>query len=473
MILAAAFSLDCTGGTGVEPWPGNLLLISVDTLRPDYLSRYGYDLSTSPFADSLFTDGTTFTNAVTPIPRTTQALSSLLTGRYPHGHGVRTLTDPLPTSVPVLAEAAKEAGYATLAIVSNHLLTPERGLGRGFDVYDSAPDAREATQNTQTALRYLKMFRDNPNRSEHLFVWVHYIDPHVPYYPPPAIAERFAGDYRGPYRTHFGDIKGGIGNYAYPRDLGKEKAVFQNDLPPELNAHVRRLYAGDIRATDDAMAQLVRWVFANLGEDWIIVFTADHGESLGERGFFYDHGDYVYNAGMRVPLDIAFPKDHPLHGKRKIDDWVSLIDIAPTLRELLGWPYKTEDASASVDGSSLVPLLAGGKFPKRAVFAECGRSYFPQHIKRRKAFTVSGRFRAVIRDDWKLIWTPGGRDTLEFELYDLKSDSHETRNLYRRDHPRVAALSQDLRGWIKTGPVREVSPSAEDMERLRSLGYTN
>jgi arylsulfatase A-like enzyme len=400
---------------------------------------------------------------VTPIPRTTQALASILTGLYPHNHRVRTLFDHLPGEVRLVSELARSAGYRTIAVVSNHVLTAERGLDRGFEIYDSASDAREAAATTEAAIAHLREL----DATDDVFLWVHYIDPHVPYFPPRDLAVAFDPDYRDRYRYSFGETKGGVGDNAYPRDLPKADAVYRNPLPDRVNAHVRRLYAADVRATDDAIARLVTWLRDEFGEGWLIVFTSDHGESLGEHAFHFDHGDYVYNAGLRVPLGIVPPSSRPFKRSEPVEDWVSLVDLGPTLAELL------ELEPPPSDGRSLVPYLRGEALAPRPVFGECGKSYYPTLVRRRQSFDVSGRFRSVIDEGWKLIWTPGLPDTQAFELYDLERDPRETQDLYAPDHPRASRLRQLLFEWIRDTPGTVAQPSAEDLERLRSLGYVD
>jgi len=458
------------GPATIPPTRRHVLLLTIDTLRADYLSANGYTLPTSPFLDALIGGGTTFTRAVTTVPRTTPALASLLTGTYPQTNGVRTLVDRLDAGLASLPELARVRGYATVAVVSNHILVPERGLGRGFDVYDAADDARDAAGTTAAALGHLQRYQPD----DAVFAWVHYIDPHVPYYPPPALATAFGAGYEGPYRLHFGAAKGGIGDEAYPKRLGKAAAVYRNGLPDHVNAHIRRLYAADIRNTDDHIAELVHGLRAALGNDWLIVFTADHGESLGENGYFFDHGDYLSTAELHVPLAFAFPTFDPLHGSRMVTDWVSLIDIMPTLAELLDLPLPS---GSQLDGRSLVPLLRGDSLPARPVFAECGESFFPALLHGRVHFDIGGRLRAVMLGTKKLIWTPGQEPDRAYELYDLASDPRETADLYRGQvaDPDVAQLRALLDEWYRRGSSVPPSPplSAADHERLRALGYAN
>jgi arylsulfatase A-like enzyme len=198
--------------------------------------------------------------------------------------------------------------------------------------------------------------------------------------------------------------------------------------------------------------------------------TSDHGESLGEHDYYFDHGDYVYDPGLRVPLGIVLPRGDPLHGRGEVDAWVSLVDVAPTLAELLDlepdprWTQQQE-------GRSLVPWLRGEEPPAAPVFAESGHPFFPELLERRVQMGVRGRFRAVIDGSHKLIWTPGQEPGRDVELYDLETDPGETRDLSQEQPARVQALREKLAAWLRNGRVRSAAPSDADRERLRSLGY--
>ena len=452
------------------PPPPHVLLLTVDTLRSDHLASHGYDLPTTPSIDRLLEGGVVFPHTLAPIPRTTQSLASVLTGAYPHGTGVRTLYDRLDPGVVSLAEVLGDAGYRTAAVVSNHVLVPERGLDRGFEIYDAASDRRDARTTTDAALTAARRLRSTESASP-VFLWVHFIDPHVPYFPTPELAHSFDPGYDGPYAEHFGGVAGGIGDQAYPADLPKERAVYQNPLSDEVNSHVRRLYAADVRSTDDAIGPLLEGLRSALGNRWLVVFTADHGEALGERpDFFYDHGDYVDQASLEVPLGFVLPPGDPRARRARIDTRVSLVDVAPTLAELLGVELPAEQ----VEGRSLARWVVNqgvADAPEPIpVFAESGSSFYPQHVARRSDFSIAGRFRTVVEDDWKLVWTPGHDQP--WELFDLARDPLEKNDLFRDEHPRAQALRRHLRSWFRDRPgTQGPDPSPADVERLRSLGY--
>jgi arylsulfatase A-like enzyme len=354
------------------------------------------------------------------------------------------------------------------------LLAAVRGLDAGFDVYDAAFDVRDARRTTDAAITRLEAA--DPDRP--LFTWVHYIDPHVPYHPTPEIADHFDPDYLGRFREGFGrqPRRGEPDDLflEFPEGLKKSELAHRNPLSGSENAHIRRLYAGDIRMVDQEIGRLVEVVQGRFPRT-VIVFTADHGESLGEHDFYFDHGDYVYNASSRVPLGFVLPPEHPWRRTGRVGGWVSLVDVAPTLFDVL---ERTPPPEMSVlfEGRSLASSLRGGDVSPEPVFLESGTSFFPELVRRRKRNDVAGRFRAVVLGDWKLIWTPFLPDADAWELYDLANDPDETRNLYEPDHPEIAALQQHLTDWL-AGESTSAAPAGtlrdEDREALRKLGYVD
>ena len=481
--VALAFSFllpacsDSTPETASAQQP-HVLFLSIDTLRPDYLGMYGYDRDTSPYLDSLLKDAFHFPKTVATVPRTTPALASLLTGAYPHTNGVRVLGHALRDDVTPITEEFKSIGYQTVAVVTNQMLGPERKLSRGFDTYSFAKDTRDAAATAEVALQTIEQH----DFSEPLFLWAHFIDPHMPYVSDPAIIESFDPDYSGTYEKQFGQFPsqnppGQTGRRVrkgpYPPEVPKAVAVHQNPLSEDVVEHVRRLYAADIRSTDDSVRKLVERLLELTDGNLLIVFTSDHGESLGEHDFYWDHGDYVYNAASRIPLAILPPANHPTRGSGSYDHWVSIIDVVPTVLDLLDQPIPAS-MQAQMDGRSLAPAMRGETLPPKPVFVESGRSHFFSLINGRANNTTAGKFRAVYADDWKLIWAPGHQDaSLSWQIYNLAEDPHESNDLFHRDHPQFDRLRKLLIPWAELGLDLKEDGDISDADRalMQELGY--
>ncbi|PCJ51597.1 MAG: hypothetical protein COA70_14010 [Planctomycetota bacterium] len=455
----------------------HILLLSVDTLRPDYLGMYGYPYDSSPYLDSLLADAFHFPKTVATVPRTTPSLASILTGAYPHTTGVRVLRHALKDDVIPITETLKADGYQTLAVVTNQMLGPERKLSRGFDTYLSAKDTRDAKATTDVLLDELK----DLDFTQPLFLWAHYIDPHMPYVADPSIIRSFAPEYVGRYAKQFGQFpaqeppKNGEKwrKGPYPPDLPKSIAVHNNPLPEEVVSHVRDLYAADVRSTDNQIKRLVEDLLLKTDGNLLVVFTSDHGESLGEHDFFWDHGDYVYNAASRIPFAILLPQDHPNHGYGSYPAWVSATDIVPTVLDLLGKNIP-DNMRSQMDGRSLAPQIRGQALGEIPVFVESGHSHFFGQIKGRASNDIAGKFRAVYSEDWKLIWAPGHKDPrVSWQLFDLAADPHEENNLFRMDHPQFLRLRALLLPWAEKslGLTDSSEASAADLDLMNELGY--
>jgi arylsulfatase A-like enzyme len=336
-VLGAALALaaGCTRSAPVAT-DGPIVLIVVDTLRADHLSCYGYPRPTSPAMCALAEDGVRFERAYTTRTVTTPAIASMLTGLYPHRHGVTQLYFVLPAAPVTLAERLHALGWATGGFVSSFVMMRDfSGFDQGFDVYDDDVRTPELDENYErdggtTVARAVAWLRAN---GPHAFLFVHLMEPHGPYRPPSPYLERFALPATGPAPGDMPD---------YQR------------LPAlrTVNEYVGR-YDGEIAAGDAALARLFAALRA-LG--WYtpatIVLVADHGESLGEEGQWFRHGESVDDAEAHVPLIVKFPSG--MRGAPKPGSHVSLpvsvIDIFPTVLRAAG--AETGDTPAAVDLAS-------------------------------------------------------------------------------------------------------------------------
>ena len=479
----------------------NLLLLTIDTLRFDHLSYNGYYRNTSPTIDSLSQEATVFRNAYTPLPRTAPALASLLTGKYPHRHGIRSnwyhiLADTNFT----LAEILSQHGYRTAAFVHNPSLSPARKLSRGFkdyaEIYELGRQLQRipalcligefglsryrrylldwnARLDTDLALRWLKA-----NSRSSFFLWVHYLEPHTPYSPPPQYVDRYGRGYSGKYRWGF----------SFSLEEQKEN-TFGCKLPRKDIQRAIDLYDSEIKYVDDQIGRLMEYLReSGLDENTIIIFTSDHGEGLGEHNYFFEHGDLLYQHNSKVPLFIILPGSEV---RAQIDAPVSINDVFPTALELLGIGNEAE-----IDGISLLPYISGkDSRSQRLLFGETGVCYYPEKNDRilikvvHDAFAnmspeewfgsydslyVASKQRMVLSWPWKLIYIPDGGAGV-YELYNLKADPGELYNLIGTEPLLEERLRKEVLAWAEAGeklyfPVG-VSLEEEVREALKALGY--
>lgn len=457
--LAALLSSACARKA---PRP-NVLFVVVDTLRADRFGALsGRDLT--PELDSMAREAVVFDHATSPRAKTTPAVASLMTGLYPHDHQVRDLTTPLGDDVPVFAEVLREAGYSTGAILGNFVLQADlSGLERGFDLWVEDLPAhtgvpphdvpfRSATSITDGALAALGLgpgsddgagpTRPFVREERPWFLWLHYMDPHGPYEPPARFrhASAAAPELIPPPPAPGADAfhRQWVAEYNIPEEA---------HTPLGVDAHlVRELYDDEVRYVDDELGRLFTALrSAGQLDNTLVVFVADHGESLGEHDYWFEHGRYAYEATCHVPLFLRFPprmRDAPAAGIRHGD--ISITDVVPTLTEVLRLaplrpPFR---GRSGVHGSSRAALLLADSSRPHPVFCE-------KVERAEKAKAIQSKAARI--GDWKLIRRYTHLDdpvrgepqlmVLSEELYDLASDPAEQHNLVQ-DIPDEAPIDQ-------------------------------
>ena len=432
------------------------ILISVDTLRADHLSCYGYKALATPHIDSLARGGTIFAEINSQIPITLPSHVSLFTSMYPFMTGIEENGEVLPSGATTLATVLKSHGYRTAAFIGGYFLARRFGFDQGFDLYDSPFDNRRferavdlkrpAAEVTKSAETWISANSDHP-----FFAFIHLFDLHQPY-DPPARFERLA-----------------------------PKSEYDAEL-----AHVDEVLGGFSRFLSDK----------GINRHCLLVLLSDHGESLGEHGE-HTHGYFIYQSTLHVPLIIHWPKEGPRFSPAaqtpsigviearfsagleappffsrpakpgiggtaasaifpsRVDSPAGLIDVAPTILQALGIPQPSSFA-----GRSLMPLLRGEVSSEREVYSESTYA----HDKFGWA-----ALRGVRIGDYYYIQAP------KPELYNLVEDRAQIHNLYsshealaRSYRDRLAALRAQFRAQTVASASR-VSP--EVLERLRSLGY--
>ena len=446
LALAALGTLGC-GGAGGEP--KHMLLITVDTLRADHLSSWGYGRPTSPAIDALAADGVRFTRAFAPRGMTVPSTVTLMTGRHPLETGVWANGDLLPDDAFTLAETLAANGFATGAFTTNQLLVRESRIDQGFTVFETrVGDDRDRLVVGELAL-WLREVAD----AERVFAWIHFMGPHMPYDAPPLAGRRF--DFTDPA-------------YAGPADGSREflDAAYRDgrELDEADVAHAVALYDAEI-ARVDALVDLVleAWtqtVGAGADDplaDTLVAFTADHGEELHQRHGYWAHSKSVYDSTLHVPLVLRHPRTLPAGVRGEL---VELQDVAPTLFDLLG-----VDPPATARGRSL--LEPAGAAP--SAFASWNDSIY-----------------TVRTDRWRLVFNPRGVEPDDppegpypvpaLALFDHDADPDELVDV-SDEHPDVVReLRKELDRRLRALEVR--APSGEDTseaydQALNELGYTD
>lgn len=418
IVAAAAVWLFVLGpgkrGKAARDRDANILLITLDTTRPDRLGAYGYGKAVTPNIDEISRQGVLFRNAYAPVPITFPSHASMFTGTYPLFHKVRNNgTYVLVPQAETLAEILKAAGYATSAFVSSFTLDSRFGIDQGFDVYDDRMDDSSKLKNLESERRASGTFAAfkawlEDNSGKKFFSWVHFYDPHFPYDPPEPVRSdgRLTDPYDGEIAymdTHIGEILG----------LLRKKGIFEKTL---------------------------------------IILAGDHGEAFGEHGE-YGHTIFGYEENIRVPLVFheasAFPRG------LSVSDPVNLIDLMPTILD-----YAELRIPGFVQGKSLLPAISGGKIPARTFYVE---SLFAHEV------LGCSPLAGVIDRNHKYLRLPRP------EIYDLESDPAEKNNLYSPADGRAREMASALAacearfGSSDFGSLREISP--EEKKRLESLGY--
>lgn len=448
----------------------NVLLITVDTLRANHLGCYGYTRNTSPAIDSLAARGVLVSNAYAQRPKTSPSFATILTGTYPQRHGVRGVRRILPGAAYTLAESLHDLGYRTCGVVTNGNLFPAFEFDQGFDEYFFGHST--AGEGTEIALRWLR----DPGPSP-FFLWVHHTDPHTPYTPPPPYDGLFVKEGGSQSKT-LKKIK--------RRALG---GVLPNKLidgPLDLDYYISQ-YDGEIAYTDRCIGELLSCIRGlGIADSTLVVFTADHGESLGDHDYYFQHGLLAYEASSRIPLVFSMPG--VLHSHVCGGSLFESVDIMPTILGLLG-----ADVPPTCQGASRTQLLmgadGGNEGPAGRAYVEAG---YTHHYGPGLTFAlVKDRYKFVTRD---ASWTIRPRHVWEFinclvafvetgaasdELYDIESDPGETDNLIA-DRPELAAsmeaeLTSLLRRLRGAGRLPKDGKREELDERtiksLKALGY--
>ncbi len=442
---------------GSSPPEYNVLLITLDTLRADYLGCYGYDRPTSPVLDKLASESVLFEKTIAQAAVTPVSHASFLTGRNPYNHGLRVLhglaENSLSDEQTTIAEVWSRVGGQTAAFISAYPVSAAFGLEQGFELFDdeypksdgaglvttrgtvnTGLSQRRGDKTTDAAIEWLET---GYNPEQPLMMWVHYFDPHDTIVAPPSdwMDEKLNAEFR-------------------PRQ----------DRQPDF---LRAIYDCEIYFTDLQIGRLLAaYKEQGLWENTLIVVVADHGEGLGDHNW-WSHG-ILYQEQIRVPLIIKMPGGI---ADQRISEMVRGIDLAPTILEGAGvnqrdWP--------PMDGVSLVPTLRTGIAPDiQTAYSESvnilsyGRPDLPD-LKDKK----DDKLYCLMTPTTKLIYHQLNVENIEF--YDLTTDPEELYNLAQQD--RTPVMRQLLLDLQVMDIFSSLMPgmSGTDLERarkLKNLGY--
>jgi arylsulfatase A-like enzyme len=437
------------------PMP-NLVLITIDTLRADHLGCYGYADAQTPNIDRLAASSIRFALATTVTNNTLPSHAAILTGKYPQNLGIPRNGFKLVSGHETLATTLKRKGYDTAAFISASALSSRMGLDVGFDLYDESFDTKEIDQvqrrapaTTRRAVEWIEARGGSP-----FFAWVHYFDPHYPYTPPPPYDTLFYPEYDGaadgsiPYICGVAGVKGFPKLATTPDDLRKLIALYDGEIA-FLDASLEPLFS--ILEREEHRSNTM------------VILTADHGESLVEHNYFFDHGGYAYQPSMHVPLIFRFPGTQRDESGRVVEEQVQTIDVFATALAGLG-----VDVPGEVDGRDLAPLLRAEEAPGQV--ASFGESCRPWAVEKRHPGKWPNLSKAqfVLRYPWKLILTPYLQ---RVDLYNLADDREETVNLADARPELAHRLTRELSAWRERGSSAAPEVDLENIERLRALGY--
>jgi len=443
LILASGLAAGCRGT--VEP--RGVVLIVVDTVRADHLELYGYERPTSPRLDEAARSAVVFERAESAASWTLPSFGSILTGRIPAHHGAgdrwkstdwrkhRTL-DP---QVPTLAEAFQSSKWATGALINNPWLKPRFGLARGFDDYGYTKTDNQHSQRASKvfgqALEWIRAQGDRP-----FFLLVHIFDPHMTYDPPPSVRGRFTGAFGDRYTLPV----------SAPREL-REKAA---SLSADHRAFITAAYDEELLGVDQAFGEFFTTLQTMKGSrSWFVVLTSDHGEEQFDHGGF-EHGHSMYQELLHIPLVIWGPGVEP----RRVAAPVSLVDLDPTLRELIGLPADPES-----DGVSLAAALRGSAAPEPRTLLAQGTLYGPER-------------RACLRWPTVLHFSFPGASVRAFDLATDPSEHDPLEVVAGSDAQRLAGQCERVWRAAEAAEAEDRSPDEQAIDpttkkELESLGY--
>ena len=496
VLCLAPLLLSACGGRPEYSGPyKHVILITMDTTRADHLSCYGAPAGATPHLDALAAQGTRFADVTTPAPTTLAAHTSIMTGSWPHTHGVVRNGFTVNEQNRMLAELLHEAGFHTAAFLGSFALESRFHFDQGFDHFDedftilfgdgtADQNQRRGEDVTAAALRYVARVKDDVPR---LFLFLHYFDPHQPYAPPPSA--------QGP-RTDLRDVERAVRAHqeALIGEAYGSARVINEGLPLALvgaadgsslpeDGILSAAYAAEVSYMDRCLGTLFEGLEKEgILDEAVVVVLADHGETMQEHHDFWNHGLWLYQTTVHVPLIMRLPDGRG--AGRVVETPVSSIDVLPTLCDLLGL-----EVPPRCEGTSLLACLDGESLERGPIFSEATQPGPRSGLEREGSWGNLFKPRAVRRGPWKLIVSPyhqvpagTGKGTRALsQLFNLDDDPGETHDLLRDGgaDTRIQAITSELAGLLlawqkKARPLPshfDRSQFDETQRRLKEMGY--
>ncbi len=417
--------------------PGmKVILLVIDTLRADHLGCYGYHRDTSPCIDKIAEEGVLFEYAYPTDVPTQPSFTSMFTGLRGIETGIvsHSQSEVLSEGVPCFPEILSRKGIITAAVSTLYMM--RRWFARGFRYYMNPVAGMrprlqqvDAEEINSMAFQWIR-----ENYEKNFFLFIHYWDPHSLYFPPEPYRRLFYdGDECDPENHSLDVLKS---QPIWPFTKRHLDAIKEGITDIE---YVIAQYDGEIRYVDDNVRNLVE-LLEDLGiyDETVLIITSDHGESLGEHDFYFDHCE-VYETTVHVPLIVRYPPMMP-KGKRFEGLVQSTISLMPTILDLFGI-----ERPSRMEGKNLIDLANGDEEP-------CDEVYVNQGLWTAK--------RAIRTQRWKLIKTLDKAfwETPEVELYDMKDDPNETKNLASEMPEVVDRLELRMERWRRNRLGKRIDP---------------
>ncbi len=463
----------------------HIFLITIDTLRADHLSCYGYPRKITPFIDNLAKEGIIFNNAYSNIASTAPAHSSIFTGLYPRIHGVLKNWFKLDERFQTIAEILKEKGFKTYAFTSVGLFGA-CNLYQGFDFYNEPIDPRikkkygkkyrDAKLTFRKIKEYFSSFKKKENKDKH-FIWIHLFDPHRPYYPPNIFLSKIKNLTDKRKMINFWEKEHRINPLVYKGEVFKHREKNRyfkemGDLKHEGMSAIDimyeqiNLYDAEIMYMDSVLREIF-FYFEKKGLNkhslWII--TGDHGEGLGNHNWF-THAKHIYKEHIHIPLIFYF--NNKEMGK-KITEVVEHPDILPTIIDLLSLNNKEKD---TLSGKSLIHFIynSGKKYNKSFSFAQREVFKTRKQLKKIPDYVVyeKGDKYSIIDKRYHYIYKTTGVE----EFFNIIDDPYEIHSLLRGTSLRrkyKGILFKLLKKIKRKTTVKKASE--KEIRKIKSLGY--